>query len=204
MLPYNQRYCVWDFETEGLNQRYSKPWQLAWTIFEGERKVETQNRFINIPNLQLSDVVKRITKFDKAKYDRLKEPAIDVYKAFEKEINDPRNVFVGQNLINYDIFILASMQKDLGFKLNNAYMDRIIDTRPLGVAFQEKLEKPKGNFLSWQYKIINDRSLKSKASQKFLLNLLQIPFDENKLHDADYDSLMCFEIFKNLKKALKL
>jgi DNA polymerase III alpha subunit (gram-positive type) len=204
MLPYNQRYVVWDTETTGLNHRFTKPWQISWLVFEGTKLIETQDHFIDIPNLQLSETIKKLTNFSKEKYDRLKQPASKVWASFKKEIEREDTILVGQNLLNYDIFIINSLQKDLGEKPIYSYMDRIYDTRALGVAFQEKLEKPKSNFLSWQYKIINDRSLKAKASQKHLLKILQIPFEEHKLHEAVYDCQKCFEIFQGLKKAMKL
>ena len=31
-----QKYIVFDLETEGLNLRYSKPWQLGFLIAEGD------------------------------------------------------------------------------------------------------------------------------------------------------------------------
>ena len=32
----NQKYIVFDFETEGLNLRYSRPWQLGFIEVEGK------------------------------------------------------------------------------------------------------------------------------------------------------------------------
>ena len=33
----NQKYIVFDFETEGLNLRYSKPWQLGFIVAQNKK-----------------------------------------------------------------------------------------------------------------------------------------------------------------------
>lgn len=101
------------------------------------------------------------------------------------------------------VFVVASLQKYLGETPDYSYMPRIYDTRPLGKAYKEGLDKPvKGDFLSWQYKIMHDRSLKARSSQLSQLKSLGIDFDESKLHDACYDVEMTFKIFLELKKRM--
>lgn len=43
-FKFNQKYVIFDTETEGLNLVTSKPWQLAWIEAEG-KQIEKQNRF---------------------------------------------------------------------------------------------------------------------------------------------------------------
>ena len=41
-----QKYVVFDFETEGLNLIKSRPWQIAWTVYEGNKKIKANNKFL--------------------------------------------------------------------------------------------------------------------------------------------------------------
>ena len=100
--------------------------------------------------------------------------------------------------------MISILQRLLGQEPDYSYLSRIYDTRALGKAYREELQKPRGDFLSWQYKIINDRNLKAKASQNQLLKFFDIDFDEEKLHDALYDIQMCYKIFLKLKKHMDL
>ena len=36
----NQKYIIFDTETEGLNLIKSKPWQAAWIVVEGDRVIK--------------------------------------------------------------------------------------------------------------------------------------------------------------------
>lgn len=96
------------------------------------------------------------------------------------------------------------MQRALGEKPNFEYLNRIYDTVALGKAYREELDKPKGDFLSWQYKVMHDRSLKAKVSQIQLLKFFGIDFEEDKLHNALYDNQMCYKVFSALRKEMNL
>ena len=45
-FKFDQRYVVFDTETEGLNLVSSKPWQLAWIEAKGKKITKKQNRFL--------------------------------------------------------------------------------------------------------------------------------------------------------------
>ena len=181
MLPHNQKFIVFDTETEGLNLHSSRPWQISWIVCQGNRIIETHDEYVDHKNLQLSDIVKRLTGFTWEKY-----------------------IVVGQNLLGFDVYMISELQRLLGEEPNYSYLPRIYDTRALGKAYREELDRPKGNLLSWQYKIINDRSLKAKVSQNQLLKFFSIDFEESKLHNALYDIKMCFKVFLELKKNMNL
>jgi DNA polymerase III epsilon subunit-like protein len=204
MLKYNQKYIVFDTETEGLNLHSSKPWQIAWIVCQGDRILETHNRFLDFDDLQISSLVAKLTGFSWSTYNSKKEDPSIVLSDFEKYLYDPQYKIIGQNLLGFDVYIIAELQRMFGKSIDYSYLDRIYDTRPLGKAHREGLEKPKEEFLSWQYKIIHDRTLKSKVSQIQLLKFFDIDFDENKLHDALYDIKMCYKIFCKLKKNMNL
>jgi DNA polymerase III epsilon subunit-like protein len=204
MLPYNQKYLVFDTETEGLNLHSSKTWQLSWLVCEGNKILEEHDEFIAHKNLNVSEGAKRVTRFDWEAYSKKSKSLAQVWSKFERYIFDPQYIVVGQNLLGFDVYMIAGLQRMLGQQPDYSYLPRIYDTRSLAKAYRENLEKPKTNFLSWQYKIINDRSLKAKVSQGQLLKFFDIEHDPTKLHDASYDNRMCFKVFSELKRRMDL
>ena len=204
MLPYNQKYLVIDTETEGLNLHSSKTWQLSWIVCQGNKILEEHDKFIAHKNLNIPEVVAKLTGFDWTKYRNKSKSLSEVWSQFESYLFDPQYIIVGQNLLGFDVYMLALLQKMLGQQPDYSYLPRIYDTRALAKAYREDLEKPKDNFLSWQYKIINDRTLKAKVSQGTLLKFFDIDHDESKLHDALYDIKKCFEVFCELKRRMNL
>lgn len=205
MLKYNQKYLIADCETDGLRLTDVKSWQIAWSLAEGSRITETHNEYIDYPDLEISDHIAKLTGFTWAEYNRKKRPAQEVWHKLKKELYNPERIIIGQNIIGFDCYCFASLQKYLGERPDYSYIERILDTQPLGKAHKEGLEKPRsGSLISWQYKIKHDRSLKAKSSQLFQLKNLGIEFDESKLHDALYDIEMTFKIFLELKKRMNL
>ena len=203
MLPYNQKYICFDTETDGLNLVNVKPWQIAWSLAEGSKITQVYDEYIDWPDLEISDLIAKLTGFSWTTYNKKKKPPEVIWEKMKKDLYDPERIVVGQNLIGYDIFVLASLQKYLGEKPDYSYLPRIYDTNPLGKAYKEGLQKPtSGDFLAWQYKIKHDKSLKAKSSQLYQLKNLGIPFEESKLHDGAYDVSMTFKIFLELKKRM--
>lgn len=203
MLPYNQKYICFDCETDGLNLVSVKPWQIAWSLAEGNRITKTFDEYIDWPDLEISDLIMKLTGFSWSEYNKKKKPPEEVWNKFKKDLLDPERIVVGQNLLGFDVSVVASLQKYLGEKPDYSYMPRIFDTRPLGKSYKEGLSIPtSGDFLSWQYKIIHDRTLKAKSSQLYQLKNLGIEFDEKTLHRAEVDIEMTFKIFLELKKRM--
>ena len=204
MLPSNQKYLVFDTETEGLNLFSSKTWQLSWIVCQGDKVLETHDEFIAHKELNIPKVVKKLTGFNWDIYNSKARSLDAVWNKFEKYLFDPQYIIVGQNLLGFDVYMISILQRLLGQQPDYSYLSRIYDTRALGKAYREELQKPKRDLLSWQYKIINDRSLKAKASKNQLLKFFDIDFDEEKLHDALYDIQMCYKVFLKLKKYMDL
>ena len=204
MLPSNQKYLVFDTETEGLNLHSSKTWQLSWIVCQGNKVLETHDKFIKHKELNIPEVVRKLTGFDWDEYNSKAESLISVWSKFEQYLFDPQYIVVGQNLLGFDVYMVSHLQRMLGQQPDYSYLPRIYDTRALAKAYREELDKPRGDFLSWQYKILNDRSLKAKVSQNQLLKFFDIDFEEEKLHDALYDIQMCYKVFLKLKKHMNL
>tara|TARA_R110000851_G_scaffold93847_3_gene204327 strand:- start:1362 stop:2048 length:687 start_codon:yes stop_codon:yes gene_type:complete len=212
-----QKVCVADTETDGLNSLINLPWQISWVDCEispnnnkiledhdyyidwGDEWADNLERFINEINK-----FKKILHFDKAKYHREKQSPEAVWAIFKKRLYDPETIIAGHNFLGFDIYMINHWRKKMGLPSDYSYLDRVIDTRALGLAMTQNVA---ASFLndtertSWQYKLIrmNKHNRRLKSNQTFLLKELDVEFDEDKLHEGLYDVKMCFE---NLKKLI--
>lgn len=196
-FKFDQKYIIFDTETEGLNLVSSKPWQLAWIEAKGKKIVKKQNRFLKWDDLNVSDDAARITGFNKKEYLSKAEDPEKVYKEFIDLIMDEEVIIVGQNLLGYDIYMLGVIARNLGIEIDYSFISRILDTKVIATALAKGNKTPdKGDMLTWQLRYLNYRERGLKTNQKFLLQHYEIPFDENQLHDALYDIEKNFEIFQ--------
>jgi len=205
MIPYNQQFLVFDTETEGLNLLYSRPWQISWILADQNEILTEDDLYIDLPDFDLSPKVRALTHFNEEHYNREKLPPLEVYNRFAADLYNEKFLIVGQNLLGFDIFIFDILARLAGRPLDHSYVDRIYDTRPLCLAHKEGLKGPRGGrMIDWQFKVLNDRSLKAKVSQGVLLKFFNIDHNPVFLHDAAYDIKMTWEIFKRVKKSLDL
>lgn len=206
-FKHNQKFVCYDYETTGLNLLYSEPWQLSWTTHNGFYDDKEFDRFIDVPNLseKLPHFLKKKCHFNEEKYNDLKKPAKQVLEEFLSFIDDSKYMSIGQNILGFDIYILDQMKRSVGIPINYNFLPRSIDTFCLGKAVREEIPVPRtGSFIEWQYKIYNNRELKSKASLAALTKYLGVPYDTKKHHNAIEDCKMTFEVFKQLRGRLKI
>jgi DNA polymerase III epsilon subunit-like protein len=195
-FKFNQKYIIFDTETEGLNLVTSKPWQLAWIEAEGKQIKKKQNRFLMWEDLNVSEDAARVTGFDYKSYVKQAEDPAIVYKEFIDLINQDDVMIIGQNLLGYDIYILGVIARQLGLKIDYSFVNRIFDTKAIATALAKGNKTPDNDdFASWQIKWLNYRERGLKSNQKYLLEYYDIDFDPKKLHDALYDIEKNFEIF---------
>lgn len=195
-FKFDQKYIIFDTETEGLNLVTSKPWQLAWIEATGKKITKKQNRFLKWDDLNVSEDAARVTGFNYDSYlSKAEDPAI-VYKEFMDLISQDDVIIVGQNLLGYDVYILGVIARELGIDIDYSFVSRIFDTKAMATAIAKGSKTPdKDDFMSWQIKWLHYRERGLKTNQKFLLQHYDIDFDEKKLHDALYDIEKNFEIF---------
>ena len=195
-FKFDQKYVIFDTETEGLNLVTSKPWQLAWIETEGKKIKKKQNRFLMWEDLNVSEDAARVTGFNYESYAQKAEDPTIIYKHFIDLISQDDVIIVGQNLLVYDIYILGVIARQLGFNIDYSFVDRIFDTKAIATALAKGNKNPdKEDFISWQLKWLNYRERGLKTNQKYLLEYYDIDFDAKKLHDALYDIEKNFEIF---------
>lgn len=192
-----QKFVLVDSEAESLNLVAAKPFQLSWIIADKYKVLEEHDEFIYFKDLNMSADAAKITRFDQESYKKKAVAPEEVYKRFAADLFNPEYVIVGQNILNYDAYIVKNLQKLTGNPVDYSWLSRCIDTKVLFIAIQKNI-KYDGEipFLDWQYKTnaIFEKGLKS--SQQFMLNHFDIPHDKEKLHDSLYDITMLYEILK--------
>mgnify|MGYP003624792749 FL=1 len=200
----DQTYVVFDTETEGLNLLYSRPWQVAYGVYRNGKLIEESDRLVYWDNLDIPDIVQKLTGFSQKRYDNEAEPPEDVWKNFEKVIMNEDHILVGQNLLGFDIHMITIWRRLMGLEPNHDYLTRILDTRALAIAWKKEITDnvptdPEER-LAWQFRMINGQrnNRKIKVSQNQLLKDFGIEFEEAKLHDAKYDNFCCKQVFDKL------
>ena len=214
MLNYNQKYIICDVESRNLNLHVHNggipncnyPWEVAWIECSGEFTQNEFQYFVDVPSLNLSPLVRTLTHFNENKYNNLKQPPKFAWNKLKKYLYDEDYLIIGQNILGFDIFLIGILANMVGEKIDWSFIDRIIDTRALGLAHKNGLEKPRnGSLIQWQYKILNDPSLKGRVSQTALLKEFNLEsIDEGARHSGIVDVKDTFRIFCELKKKLKL
>lgn len=192
----NQRYLIFDTETEGLNLINSRPWQVAWILAEGDKILEKHDLYIRWEDLNISDEAAKITGFSKQAYDRRSLDPKEVFQKFSKYLEDENNLIIGQNLLGFDVYMVNIWRREIGLPSDYSFINRIIDTKSIATAIAKEIPVQKENLLSWQYRLLNHKERGLKTSQATLLKKYDIPHDPKRLHDAMYDIEMNFRIFR--------
>ena len=194
----DQKYIVFDFETEGLNLRYSRPWQLGFIETEGQNIKNEHDIYIGFDDLSVSADAARITGFSEHTYRKKKKDKLQVLEFFDKFLYNPDYLIIGHNIIGYDVYIHNVLRKACGKPTDYSYMNRVIDTNCLSKAYKMGLKKVDDNLTLWQYKLNNYIKKGLKTSQITMLKEFSIPFEADKLHDAVYDVKMTLKLFHKL------
>jgi DNA polymerase III epsilon subunit-like protein len=194
-FDYNQKYVVIDTETEGLNLINSRPWQVSWLTAKGSYIQKKYDKFLKWPNLKVSEGAARITGFNEEKYNRISEDPKKILHDLWSIISDPSYIIIGQNFLGFDVYVLNTLRKQCGEKCDYSYIPRVIDTRSLAMAIGSGYKELERTDILSQYRFLNHRDKKIKASQAALLKQYNIEHDPSRLHDGLYDIEMTFKIF---------
>lgn len=201
----NQKYIIFDTETEGLNLVNHRPFQLSWIVCDNFKILETHDRYIYWDNLSISEDAKKITKFDLKSYKEKAEPPECVYNDFKKYLFDENTINVCQNIFNFDCYMIKNIQKELNIKIDFSYLKRSVDTKCLFIAMQKNITyNERDSFFEWQFKISNIKEKNLKSSQKYMLDFFDIKYEDSKLHGALYDIKMLYEIFRKLSNNITI
>jgi DNA polymerase III alpha subunit (gram-positive type) len=192
----NQKYLIFDTETESLNLVNSRPWQISWAIAQGDKIIKHEDRFVFWEDLKMSDGAAKITRFDRALWQKKAEDPKKVLSDFDKYLYDKDYLIVGANLFGFDIYQHNNIRRALGLKTDYSYINRIIDVQAIQKGIYLGLKSIPENRTAWHYQMQNFRQKGMKTSVKHLCSLYDIDYDENKAHDAVYDNNLVFSIFR--------
>lgn len=194
----DRKYICADFETEGLNLFYSRPWQLAYVICDSKNIVESRTEYIFWPDLNISREAMIKTRFNQAEYKANARPPQDVLAELESKLYDQSLDVVGHNFF-FDGYIHNTMRRIMGKTPDWSWMNRLVDTLALSRGFRLGIQPDLNNFLSWQYKMISIRNGKLKTRLGQICQDLNIDFNENEAHRADYDVSKNRQLYEALK-----
>jgi len=192
---YEQKYIILDTETEGLNLLNSRPWQISWITAKGSYIQKKYDRFAKWSDLNISDDAARVTGFDRYKYDSICEEPSKILDDLWPILTDPSYIIIGQNILNFDLYILNILRNRCGLSADYSYVSRVIDTRALAMAIALGHKQIDKHDTMNQFRFVNYRDKKIKTSQASLLKHYAIDHDPSKLHDGMYDIEMTFKIF---------
>ncbi len=194
----DQRYLIFDEETEGLHLKRSRIWQLAYAICTLKEIESIVVRHIYWKDLNVSPGAARVTRFNKQHYLSVAEPPEKVFADFDPLLNDPTMIPVYHNGLGLDVYPWDTLRAALGHPSSWEYLHRSLDTNALGKAYRKGF-KPEGDRLAFQYKCLQYREKKSlKTSLGALAKEFKVPYDERYAHDAGYDIRVNHGVLKEL------
>ncbi len=197
----SQKYCTFDFETENLGLlKNNRPWSIGYLISQNGNILKQVHKYIKWKDINVSKGAVKITGFDINKYNDLAEDANVVLDEFEQYLNDKDIIPVGQNLINFDIYVLKIWREELGRKNDYSYLDRLIDTNSLVKAIKKGVKQIKPEerkMMMFRFANYVEKGLKTNLTA--LGKGYNIQVDYEKLHDAMKDVLLTLQIFEKMK-----
>lgn len=203
----NQRFLVFDFETEGLSEFFARPWQIAYLIAENDKIVERFNAYIYWKDLNISKGAAMVTNFRREQYDVKADvrESRSIFDRFEKELYNPKNTIVGHNILGYDCYIHNTWRRHYGLPSDYSYLPRLIDTNPVAKAIKLGIKmRPEEDRLAFQYKLMHFRKKGLKSSLTYLCKEYGIEVNEVLAHDAHYDIEQNFKIFNIQRKLMAI
>lgn len=193
-----QKYLIPDAETCHLNLTVDNyPWQFAWLVATQDEILERHNHFLQWGDkLRVSDGAARATGFDPSVIARYGEDPKKIYQKFKNEyLDNDEYVIVGQNLLNFDIYIENQWAREVGERHDWKYLKRLVDTNALAKAIEKGIKPDMDNFLAWQFRVIGYVEKGLKSNLGFLAKKYKLEVDESRFHKADYDIEKNWEVW---------
>lgn len=199
LLRYNidkEHFLVPDCETEALNLRFSRPWSVGYLICDGKNIISKNNRYLWYSDLKVSKDAARITNFNYQEYKEKAEDPKKVYEEFGDYLYNSQYIKVGHNFLGIEVPMFDSWRRAIGLKTDYSFInDRILDTHSIAKAIKKSI-KPTNPLIAWMYKLNSLVEKGLKTNLGLLAKENDIPVNESLQHDALYDVLLTWEIFK--------
>lgn len=194
------KLIVLDTETESLNLHEARPWEVAWDVYEGKKLVESYQFYLDWPNLNVGRGAAAITGFNPENIKKYGQDPKEIIDKLNRFLYNPEYKVIGANLLGFDIYILNTARRELGYKTDYSYLNRLYDTVALSKAYNLGLAIPENpnDFLAFQYKMCNHVQKGLKSSNSYMAELLGAIVDKTRLHQAAYDNGLCYHVFSQL------
>ena len=202
------KLCFIDIESYNLclNLGYNCAWQVAMINVVGDKIVGEHDIYVKWPKkdfLTIKDEIARLNHYNENKIDEKGILPNRAAALIHQNLIDADYV-VAHNGLNFDLYLLRGMFRHAGLDWH-FIADKLIDTRAIAQGI--KVGQPydgKGNFLAYQYCMINKRVKGVKTSLQLLAKENDIEFDPAKLHDALYDLRVNVDLWHKLKHKIEL
>lgn len=200
LLRFNKtaKFCIFDFETEGLNLFSSRPWQFSCVVGTQNEILREHNLFIKWPDLNMSKDAAIITRFNQQQVNSLGKDPKEVLTIINQEF-ESADWIGGHNILGYDIHLYRRYCERMGVKPIEIER-KLIDTMACGKGIKLEIPyKPGEDFLIYQIRLVNEIvAKKGFATLLTFAKKYDIKLDETKLHDALYDVRVNFEVLKRM------
>lgn len=192
-----QKWLIFDFETENLNLYQNKPFQLSWILVAGDNILDEQDHYLWFNDLEVSAGAAIVNKFNYDVYKKQAKDPVKILKSFDSLLYNQEILVSGANIIGFDIYIHANLRRLLGFKKDYSWVSRLIDCQNLEKAISLGYTIPQeGCLTAWNFKLYSYYNKSVKTSVQTLCKKYEITYDINKAHNGLYDVKLCYEILK--------
>ncbi len=200
----DQRFLIYDFETEGLSLYHSRPWQISYAICTLKKIESIVVRHLDWPDLKVSDGAARITRFDMRTHKSIAEDPSVVLADFDALIYDSQYHPTGHNILGFDVYVHQTWRRLCGKTVDWSYVPRSLDTNALTKAYKKQFKPDLENLLAWQYKCMHFREKGLKSSLGSVAREFGLEYDERYAHDAAYDCRVNHGVLNKLIWSLEI
>lgn len=190
-----------DFETLNLclNFQQNLPWQLGMIKAKAGKKVDEKNFIIKWDtDLKISKGAAIMTRYDQSNIDNNGIPPEEAFPTMEDWLENA-DFIIGHNIIGFDIYLIKEYYNYMGKDCMHL-LPKFIDTNCIAKGAIMGLEyDPKESFMEYQFRMYHTRKKGVKTNLKQLLKDYEIPFEENRLHEAIYDLERNLDVWNRLK-----
>lgn len=205
MIIYPKSYCVFDFETSGLDHTKDRIIEIGALRVEEGKPAEQLSWLINWgPDFQVPEIITQITNINTSMLSLGHEPAV----AWQEFVTFTKNLpLVGHNIINFDIkFLEAAQSQFTAARLFDIpkVKQNCVDTAPLYKASKLKADRFYNESLyDFCARVMEIRAYGVKFNVGVCCDELGIDRSKATQHRAEGDVFLTNEIYKKICLKLK-
>jgi DNA polymerase III epsilon subunit-like protein len=203
---YNQKYILWDFETENLRLiGKNRPWQIGYVIAQGDKIIKEQEDYILWDNLGISSGAAKVTKFNPFKYRENAKFNKELLDEFEYYLYNPEYICIAHNSHNFDCFVHNIWRNELKLSTDYSYLNKTIDSNALARMIKLGIKDiQKENWKKEMFRFAEYVEKGLKTSIKVLSKEFELDYQEDLAHSALYDAKKNLEIWNKLKGMIEI